>query len=69
MEHGTLDTPVEYLCTVAHAQARYLGLITDNENAWEVEDWRGRVKRFTVQGSAVKRFTVQQFNGSTVGKT
>ena len=47
MEHGTLDTPVEYLCTVAHAQARYLGLITDNENAWEVEDWQERVTRFT----------------------
>jgi sulfatase maturation enzyme AslB (radical SAM superfamily) len=30
MEHGTLDTPVEYLCSVAHAQARHLGLITDN---------------------------------------
>ncbi|MCU0486686.1 MAG: radical SAM protein, partial [Anaerolineales bacterium] len=23
-EHGTLDTPVEYLCQLAHAQARYL---------------------------------------------
>ena len=47
MEHGTLDTPVEYLCGVAHAQAGYLGLITDQENAWEVEDWRERVERFT----------------------
>ena len=46
-EHDTLDTPVEYLCDVAHAQARHLGLITDNENAWEVEDWRERVKRFS----------------------
>jgi MoaA/NifB/PqqE/SkfB family radical SAM enzyme len=46
-EHGTLDTPVEYLCRVAHAQARYLGLIADHENAWEVADWRGRVARFT----------------------
>ncbi len=26
-EHGNLDTPVEYLCEVAHAQARYLGLL------------------------------------------
>ncbi|MGA9349073.1 MAG: radical SAM protein [Anaerolineae bacterium] len=48
-EHGTLDTPVEYLCQVAHAQARYLGLVAENENAWEVERevWRERVTRFT----------------------
>jgi len=46
-EHGTLDTPVEYLCEVAHAQARYLGLVAENENAWEVVDWRERVARFT----------------------
>jgi radical SAM protein with 4Fe4S-binding SPASM domain len=42
-EHGTLDTPVEYLCRVAHAQARYLGLLADDERAWEVADWRERV--------------------------
>ncbi len=27
LEHGTLDTPVEYLCEVAHAQACFLGLL------------------------------------------
>ena len=49
MEHGTLDTPVEYLCTVAHAQARYLGLVGKQENAWDVAegDWRERVARFS----------------------
>lgn len=47
MEYGTLDMPVEYLCAVAHAQARYLGLITDQESAWEVEDWRDRIERFS----------------------
>jgi MoaA/NifB/PqqE/SkfB family radical SAM enzyme len=47
MEHGTLDTPVEYLCTVAHAEAGYLGLIGDQENAWEVEAWRERVAQFS----------------------
>ncbi len=46
-EYGTLDTPVEYLCQVAHAQARYLGLITNEENAWEVVDWRERVGRLS----------------------
>jgi hypothetical protein len=34
-EHGTLDTPVEYLCEVAHAQARWLGWLGENEYAWE----------------------------------
>jgi radical SAM protein with 4Fe4S-binding SPASM domain len=42
-EHGTLDTPVEYLCEVAHAQARHLGWLKEDENAWEVVDWRKRV--------------------------
>ena len=44
MEHGTLDTPVEYLCEVAHAQARYLGLLGEEELAWEVEEWHERVE-------------------------
>lgn len=41
-EHGVLDTPVEYLCQVAHAQARDLGLLAPGERAWEVKDWRER---------------------------
>jgi len=45
-EHGTLDTPVEYLCRVAHEQARFLGLIGKSENAWEVTAWRERIDRF-----------------------
>jgi MoaA/NifB/PqqE/SkfB family radical SAM enzyme len=45
-EHGTLDTPVEYFCTVAHAQARYLGLIAEGEKAWEVGDWKERIRDF-----------------------
>jgi len=43
-EHGALDTPVEYLCQVAHAQARYLGLLTEGERAWEVPDWQRRIR-------------------------
>jgi radical SAM protein with 4Fe4S-binding SPASM domain len=43
MEHGKLDGRVEYLCDVAHAQARWLGLIQDGEKAWEVENWRKRI--------------------------
>lgn len=37
-EHGTLDTPVEYLCDVAHAQAYWLGWLKESEKAWN----RGR---------------------------
>ena len=46
MEHGTLDTPVEYLCEIAHEEARYLGLLTESEKAWEVEDWKERISLF-----------------------
>jgi radical SAM protein with 4Fe4S-binding SPASM domain len=44
-EHGTLDTPVEYLCDVAHAQARRLGLLGEDEKSWEVTDGAARVAR------------------------
>ena len=44
-EHGTFDTPVEYLCRVAHVQARVLGLLGDGERAWEISDGRGRTER------------------------
>ncbi len=46
-EHGTYDTPVEYLCEVAHAQARWLGWLSDGEKGWEVTEkaeWRKRVE-------------------------
>ena len=43
-EHGTLDSPVEYLCRIAHAQACYLGWLKDGEVAWEILDWRNRVR-------------------------
>jgi radical SAM protein with 4Fe4S-binding SPASM domain len=46
MEHGTLDTPVEYLCAIAHVQARFLGLLEKTEAAWEVKRWESRVDKF-----------------------
>ncbi len=46
MEHGTLDTPVEYLCEIAHAEARFLGLLAEGEKAWQVRDWKNRVGDF-----------------------
>jgi radical SAM protein with 4Fe4S-binding SPASM domain len=52
-EHGTLDTPVEYLCSVAHAKASFLGLVGEHENAWEVTDWRERVDQLVEAQSPV----------------
>jgi MoaA/NifB/PqqE/SkfB family radical SAM enzyme len=46
-EHGTLDTPVEYLCEVAHSQARWLGLLGEDERAWEVRNWRARIEHIS----------------------
>ncbi len=46
MEHGSLDTPVEYLCEIAHAQASYFGLLKDDDRAWEITDWQERIRRF-----------------------
>ena len=47
VEHGTLDTPVDYLCEIAHTQAQFLGLVKGNEKAWEVQNWRERTREFT----------------------
>ena len=47
---GTLDTPVEYLCELAHAQARYLGWLSGNEHGWEVVNWRERTHPSTGSG-------------------
>jgi radical SAM protein with 4Fe4S-binding SPASM domain len=44
-EHGTLDTPVEYLCDVAHIQACQIGLIKESEKGWEIMDWRLRISK------------------------
>ncbi len=42
-EYGTPDTPVEYLCDIAHEQARFLGWLKDGESAWTVKAWRERI--------------------------
>ena len=44
-EHGTLDTPVEYFCGIAHAQAVAAGLLDRGEKAWTVRDGSERAKR------------------------
>ena len=35
MEHGTLDTPVEYLCRLAHGRAYELGILHSDEQGWQ----------------------------------
>jgi len=47
MEHGMLDTPVEYHCEIAHAQARALGLLDEGELAWQIELWEERIRNFS----------------------
>jgi sulfatase maturation enzyme AslB (radical SAM superfamily) len=49
MEHGTLDTPVEYLCEVAHVQARYLGWVGEHEYGWDVKERREGIKRPSIR--------------------
>ncbi len=49
-ESGTLDTPVEHLCEVAHAQARDLGLVGSGERGWTVRDWKSRQVKEPPQG-------------------
>lgn len=44
-EYGTLDTPVEYFCGVAHAQAVAAGLLAPGEKAWTVPDGQERAQR------------------------
>ena len=44
MEHGMLDIPVKYHCEIAHAQAKFLGLLKENEKAWEIKDWKKRIE-------------------------
>lgn len=46
IEHGTLDTPVDYFCQIAHIQALDLKLLREGEKAWEIEDWIERIKFF-----------------------
>ena len=46
MEHGSLDTPVDYLCQVTHAIAIDVGILQEGEQAWEIKDWMERVKAF-----------------------
>ena len=52
-EHGTIDTPVEYLCQLAHTQAAWLGLVSAGEKAWELssESWQARLNAF-IHGAA-----------------
>ncbi len=47
VETDCLDKPIELLCSSAHAEARWLGLIGQEEYAWEVRDWRPRIQKLS----------------------
>ncbi len=49
-ENGTFDSPVEYLCNVAHKEAKDIGLLTGDEKGWEVTDWKERIKKLEEKG-------------------
>ncbi len=68
-EYGELDKPVDYLCRVAHAQARYLGLLAEDEYAWQVEDGEERIRRFAgTQQSNKNDFSNNERNGECLKK-
>ncbi|MBN2399939.1 MAG: radical SAM protein [Candidatus Aminicenantes bacterium] len=55
-EHGNLDTPVEYLCQIAHAWAHHLGILAAGEKSWEIQDASQRIiswakNRSSIQGN------------------
>ncbi|MCJ7644032.1 MAG: radical SAM protein [Candidatus Aminicenantes bacterium] len=54
IEHGVLDSPVEYFCDVAHALARELGLLKPDEKGWEIADGIERAHGRTGTGPAKK---------------
>lgn len=49
-EHGTLDTPVDYLCDITHAEAAEAGILREGEKAWAVADWQARIKGLDAPG-------------------
>jgi radical SAM protein with 4Fe4S-binding SPASM domain len=55
MEHGTLDTPVDYHCEIAHAQARALGLLEEGERAWQIRNWEKRIRDFSANKPAYQK--------------
>ena len=46
VEHGTLDSPVRYLCDLAQIQARYVGILGEDEVPWDVTNWKDRIRHF-----------------------
>jgi len=43
MEHGDLDTPVEFQCRIAHAHACRLGILNADERGWEIPALKTRL--------------------------
>lgn len=71
-EHGTLDTPVDYFCGIAHAQAEAIGLLEAGEKAWDVRDWPARLERLASHkgsGEKNRRTAGKECDGGTSWKT
>lgn len=68
--HGTLNGIDEYFCEIAHTEARFLGLLSNSENAWKVKDWKERLIRFTENPSLfeIKRSPRQNYQEIQNGK-
>jgi len=61
MEYGTLDTPVDYFCEIAHFQARYLGLLRKGERAWMIKNWKQRIKKFAEEPMRPERCQTEKY--------
>ncbi|MGM0470347.1 MAG: radical SAM protein [Promethearchaeati archaeon] len=46
IEHGILDSKVDYYCEITHKVAQQIGLLNKGEKSWEIRDWEKRVNRF-----------------------
>jgi radical SAM protein with 4Fe4S-binding SPASM domain len=62
-ETGSLDTPLEYFCQFAHQQARDLGLIGLDEEAWKVLDSRRRLERLAEAPNSESRCKTRHCGG------
>jgi radical SAM protein with 4Fe4S-binding SPASM domain len=47
IENETLDTPIEYLCRIAHVRASASGFVRPGEKAWNIANWEERIERLT----------------------
>ncbi len=49
-EFGDLYKISEYICEIAHLEAKHLGLVKEEENAWDIHNWKERLENFVTEG-------------------